>query len=151
MWSAGKDGRNSLACAACGCHRNFHRRVLPGEEERDPQKEREEGAGNYLTSICNIERVAHELMAAANRVIPLSQDPLCYRKGRARDLSIKERNTMAKISIENLDHIAKVVSHPSSLGVSCLQHHDTRRTLDLLSQKYHQSQFWKILSPQCTN
>jgi hypothetical protein len=91
--------------------------MLSGEEEdeREEKREKEEGGGiNYHhSSLCSIEHVAHELMAAASRAIPsLSQDfQLGHPKGHlnyVRDLSLKERKTMAKIFIENLDHIAKV-------------------------------------------
>ncbi len=66
-----------------------------GEEEDDRQEKREnEGGGeNYHMSICNIEHVAHELMAAARcRIPPLSQDFLeVHEKGCAEIFSLKNR------------------------------------------------------------
>lgn len=109
-------------CVACGCHRNFHQRVILAAKDEDDEalRDEEKQAQAHLNSIYNIERVAHELMAAANRVIPFSQDEQCHHKlGRVRDLSIKERNTIAKISIENLDHIAKVASLSFTHLASC--------------------------------
>ena len=114
MFSAGKDGKLAFICAACGCHRNFHQRILifEGEEQQELVKaknEKEEGGDNYFTPICDIDRVAHELISAANGAIALAQDSLCYNEGRNQDLSIEEQNIIAKISLENLDHITKVV------------------------------------------
>jgi hypothetical protein len=128
---AGREGKNALACAACGCHRNFHRRVQlawdrhdqGGKDDHEDMEQQQlhekEGAGEneHVTSICKIERVAHELMAAASRTIHLlSQELPClshrhqnhHAAGRVEDLFIREHNVMAKISVENLDHIAKV-------------------------------------------
>jgi len=48
-------------------------------------------------------------MAAAKGAIALAQESLCYNEGRGREFSIEEQHIIAKISLENLDHIAKVV------------------------------------------
>ncbi|KAG0623354.1 hypothetical protein M758_3G167800 [Ceratodon purpureus] len=113
--SSDKDGKLAFICAACGCHRNFHQRILifEGEEQQELVKaknEKEEGGDNYFTPICDIDRVAHELISAANGAIALAQDSLCYNEGRNQDLSIEEQNIIAKISLENLDHITKVIN-----------------------------------------
>lgn len=82
------------------------------EEQQEVIKargEKEEGGGNNFTSICDINRVARELIVAANGAIALAQDSLCYNERRSQELSIEEQNIIAKISLENLDHIAKVV------------------------------------------
>ena len=112
-------------CVACGCHRNFHQRVILAAKDEDDEalRDEEKQAQAHLNSIYNIERVAHDLMAAANHVIPFSQDEQCHHKlGRVRDLSVKERNTIAKISIENLDHIAKVASSSCLVLVQFVSH-----------------------------
>ena len=114
MFSTGKDEKLAFICAACGCHRNFHQRIVlfEGEEQQElikAKSEKEEGGGNYFASICDIDRVAHELIAAANGAIALAQDSLCYSEGRTEEISIEDQNIIAKISLENLDHIAKVV------------------------------------------
>ena len=88
--------------------------MLFEEEEQLLMKvknEKEEEGGNYFTSICNIDQVAHELIAAANGAIALAQDSLCSSEGKTQELSVEEQNIIAKISLENLDHIAKVVSY----------------------------------------
>lgn len=97
-----------------------------GEEEELTVKAKREklNSGNYFSSFvdhCNIDRVAHELMAVANEALALAQDSICHGEGRGLPengvYSVEEHTIIAKISLENLDHITKVVKSllPSSL------------------------------------
>ncbi|XP_024388356.1 uncharacterized protein [Physcomitrium patens] len=121
--SSGKDEKLALTCPPCGCHRNFHQRVVDaceeGEEEELTVKAKREklNSGNYFSSFvdhCNIDRVAHELMAVANEALALAQDSICHGEGRGLPengvYSVEEHTIIAKISLENLDHITKVIS-----------------------------------------
>lgn len=81
---------------------------MVGDDGKEEEKDRDAGAGdaNGHASLSSIEAVALNLMEAASRALPLlAVDP----RMRAGDLSYKERNTLLRISVENLDHIAKVL------------------------------------------
>ena len=112
MMYTDKDGKLAFTCAACGCHRNFHQHIL-GEDQQEEllkaKNKKEEGGNNYSTPTCDIDRVAHELIAAAKGAIALAQDSLCFNEGRIQELSVEEQSIIAKISLENLDHITKVI------------------------------------------
>ena len=81
---------------------------MVGDDGKEEEKDRDAGAGdaNGHASLSSIEAVALNLMEAASRALPLlAVDP----RMRAGDLSHKECNTLLRISVENLDHIAKVL------------------------------------------
>lgn len=112
-FGAGKDGKLALLCAACGCHRNFHQCMVlcDGEDQEliKTKRDKENESGNYYTTNCDIDRIANELIATSNGAIALAQQSLYYNEGRAPEFWTEEQNIVAKISLENLHHITKVV------------------------------------------
>lgn len=89
---------------------------MMGEDGEEKFREAGAGDGNDA-SLSSIEAVALNLMEAASRALPLlAVDP----RIRAGDLSHKERNTLLRISVENLDHIAKVLHLHGTICIKTL-------------------------------
>ncbi|KAJ7299750.1 hypothetical protein O6H91_16G033300 [Diphasiastrum complanatum] len=108
--AAGETGSpDAFKCAACSCHRNFHRRLFEGHSEAEYLVKRQEATESEDSNLLlTVKRVANDVKAAINQVLPLLAVDL-QKKGKERELFPSERITIIKKCIEVLEHNAKLM------------------------------------------